>query len=108
MIAICFHAAEHFQQNESAAARTLCPVCAHYPPAAARGGEGWRVVVVVVVVVEGGGGGVHYSHAFLRPMKGNDGCGDCGDSAPAAVRVRHTDGRGDQSITALTGVLLLY
>lgn len=34
--------------------------------------------------------------------------GDCGDSVPAAVRVRHTDGRGDQSITALTGVLLLY
>lgn len=64
--------------------------------------------MVVVVVVEGGGGGVHYCRAFLRPIKGNDGCGDCGDSAPAAVRVRHTDGRGDQSITALTGALLLY
>lgn len=97
-IVICSHAAEHFQQNESAAARTLCPVCAHYPP----------VEVEVVDGGGGGGGGLHCCHAFLRPIKGNDGRRDCGDSAPAAVRVRHTDGRGDQSITALTRVLLLY
>lgn len=82
--------------------RTLSPP---QPPGVVKGGGLWWLVVVVV---EGGGGGVHYCHAFLRPIKGNDGCGDCGDSAPAAVRVRHTDGRGDQSITALTGVLLLY
>lgn len=77
---------ERCNQDTLSCARALSPV-------AAWGGGGW--------------GRGHYCHAFLRFIKGNDGRGACDDSAPAAVRVRQTDGRGDQSITALTGVLLL-
>lgn len=71
VILICFHAAEHFEQDESATERTLCP-------------ESEPCIIPVAP------GCVHCCHALLPPLKGNDDQGDW-DFALPAMHIRHSD-----------------